>query len=196
MTWLTQEEIERMGFARVAADAKLSAKASYFNCSRIAIGSRSRVDDFSILSAGAGGVVIGANVHVAAFCFLAGKAAIRLEDFSGLSSRVSVYSSTDDYSGAVLTNPTVPEEFTGVRSAPVLIGRHVIVGSGSVLLPGTQMDEGAALGALSLADGRYEAFGIFAGIPARRLGDRQRGLLERELHYMERLQDGDEQPER
>ncbi|PNG58383.1 MULTISPECIES: acyltransferase [unclassified Variovorax] len=196
MTWLTQDEIERMGFASVAADAKLSAKASYFNCGRIAIGSRSRVDDFSILSAGDGGVVIGANVHVAAFCFLAGKAEIRLEDFSGLSSRVSVYSSTDDYSGAVLTNPTVPEEFTGVRSAPVLIGRHVIVGSGSVLLPGTQMGEGAALGALSLANGRYEAFGIFAGIPARRLGERQHDLLGKELHYMAHLRDGDEQPER
>lgn len=193
MTWLTKQEIEHMGFAFVAADATLSAKGSYFNCSRIAIGSRSRIDDFSILSAGVGGISIGANVHIAAFCFLAGKSEIRLDDFSGLSSRVSIYSSSDDYSGAVLTNPTVPKEFTGVQSAPVHVGRHVIVGSGSVVLPGTRFGDGAALGALSLASGDYEAFSVFAGVPARRIRDRQQGLIEKELQYRALLQDEDEQ---
>jgi dTDP-4-amino-4,6-dideoxy-D-glucose acyltransferase len=137
--------------------------------------------------------VIGANVHIAAFCFLAGKSEVRLDDFSGLSSRVSIYSSTDDYSGAVLTNPTVPQEFTGVQSARVHLGKHVIVGSGSVVLPGTHLGDGAALGALSLANGIYESFGIFAGVPARRVRDRQRGLVEKELQYMALLRDEDEQ---
>ncbi len=68
-----------------------------------------------------------------------------------------------------------------MQSAPVHLGRHVIVGSGSVVLPGTQFGDGAALGALSLAHGKYEAFGIFAGVPARRVGDRQRGLLRRNV---------------
>lgn len=185
-----------MGFASVASDATLSAKASYFNCSRIVVGPRSRIDDFAVLSAGDGGIMIGANVHIAAFCFLAGKLEIRLDDFSGLSSRVSVYSSSDDYSGAALTNPTVALEFTNVQSAPVHLGRHVIVGSGSVVLPGTQFGDGAALGALSLAHGKYEAFGIFAGVPARRVGDRQRGLLEKERHYTTFLQDENEQTKR
>ena len=189
MTWLTEQEIERMGFAFVASDAMLSAKASYFNCSQIAIGSRSRIDDFAILSAGDGGITIGSNVHIAAFCLLAGKSEIRLDDFSGLSSRVSIYSSSDDYSGAALTNPTVAKEFTGVRSATVHLGKHVVLGSGSVVLPGTHFGEGAALGALSLANGKYEAFGVFAGVPARLVRDRQRGLIEKERQYRVFLQD-------
>lgn len=193
MSWLTRQDIEQMGFAFVAPDATLSAKASYFNCSRIAIGSRSRIDDFAVLSAGTGGITIGANVHIAAFCFLAGTSEIRLDDFSGLSSRVSVYSSSDDYSGSALTNPTVAKEFTNVQSAPVHLGRHVIVGSGSVVLPGTQFGDGAALGALSLANGKYEAFGIFVGVPARRAGNRQRGLIEKECQYRAFLQDENEQ---
>lgn len=178
-----------MGFAFVAPDALLSAKASYFNCGQITVGSRSRVDDFAIISAGEKGIKIGSNVHVAAFCFLAGGAEIRLSDFSGLSSRVSIYSSSDDYSGAVLTNPTVAKEFIGVQSAPVHLGRHVILGSGSVVLPGTHFGDGAALGALSLANGKYEEFGVYAGVPARRIRDRQRGLIEKERHYREFLQD-------
>ena len=193
MTWLTRQEIERMGFAFVASDATLSAKASYFNCSRIAIGSRSRIDDFAILSAGDGGIAIGSNVHIAAFCFLAGKSEIRLDDFSGLSSRVSIYSSSDDYSGAALTNPTVAKEFTDVQSAPVHLCKHVILGSGSVVLPGTHFGDGAALGALSLANGKYEAFGVYAGVPARRVRDRQRGLIEKERQYRGLLQDKNEQ---
>lgn len=192
MTWLTSREIEQMGFAFVAPDASLSAKASYFNCGRISIGSRSRIDDFTVLSAGDGGITIGSNVHIAAFCFLAGKAEIRLDDFSGLSSRVSIYSSSDDYSGASLTNPTVAKEFTGVQSAPVHLGKHVILGSGSVVLPGTHLDDGAALGALSLANGKYETFGMYAGVPARRMRDRQRGLIEKERQYREFLQDKNE----
>lgn len=189
MTWLTRQQVEQMGFAFVAPDALLSAKASYFNCRQIEIGNRSRIDDFAILSAGEEGIKVGSNVHVAAFCFLAGAAEIRLSDFSGLSSRVSIYSSSDDYSGVTLTNPTVAKEFIGVRSAPVHLGRHVILGSGSVVLPGTYFGDGAALGALSLASGKYEEFCMYAGVPARRIRDRQRGLIEKERRYREFLQD-------
>lgn len=49
-----------------------------------------------------------------------------------------------------MTNPMVPVEFTNVTHADVNIGRHVIIGSGSVVLPGVTIGEGAAVGALSL----------------------------------------------
>ncbi len=43
LVWLTRQEIAHMGFASVASDATLSAKASYFNCSRI-VGSAAIAD--------------------------------------------------------------------------------------------------------------------------------------------------------
>ena len=105
-------------------------------------------------------------------------------DFSGLSSRVSIYSSSDDYSGATLTNPTVSSELTGVSHADVTLGKHVIVGSGSVVLPGVILEEGVAVGALSLVNKRCETFGIYAGNPATRIRERKRDLLELEQRFM------------
>ncbi len=93
------------------------------------------------MSAGDGGIEIGSYVHVAVFCSLIGKGRIRLGDFVNLSSRVSVYSSSDDYSGAAMTNPMVPSGFTNVLDDDVEIARHAIVGSGSVILPGVCLEE-------------------------------------------------------
>jgi len=166
-----QDQLDGFGFKRLGSNVWLSQQASIYGAANIEIG------DFSVLSAGAGGIAIGCNVHIAVHSTLMGAARIELHDFSGLSSRVSTYSSTDDYSGEVLTNPTVDAQFTGVRSEPVTLGRHVIVGTGSVILPGVTMHEGSAAGAMSLIRRDCDAFGIYAGIPARRIAARSRRLL-------------------
>jgi galactoside O-acetyltransferase len=183
VAWLSTQQIANMGFMSVGEGALLSDKASFHNCSRISVGRHSRIDDFVVISAGEGGVDIGANVHVAVYTALIGKGHIQLEDFCNLSSRVSIYSSNDDYSGQHMTNPTVPPAYTGVTHAPVRIGRHAIVGSGSIVLPGVYVGEGAAIGALSLVREDCDDFTIHAGAPARLIGQRQRTLLELEAKF-------------
>jgi dTDP-4-amino-4,6-dideoxy-D-glucose acyltransferase len=158
----------------------LSDKASYYNCKNIQIGNNVRIDDFCVLSAGEGGIVIGNYIHIAVYCSIIGSETVTLEDFSGLSARVSIYSSSDDYSGLAMTNPMVPQEYTNVRNAAVKIGRHVIIGAGSVVLPGIHLEEGVAIGALSLVKKDCRAFGVYIGVPAKRISDRQRNLLELE----------------
>jgi len=183
MSILQREEIEAMGFRAVGLDVRISRRASFHGAERIEIGDSTRIDDFCVLSAGEGGIRIGAHVHVAAFCLLAGKGTIVLDDYSNLSSRVSVYSSNDDYSGEWMTNPTIPAAFTGVTHAPVRVGRHVIIGSGSVILPGVTLHEGAAVGALSMVNKDCAPFTIYAGAPVRRLRERSRRLLQVEARF-------------
>jgi galactoside O-acetyltransferase len=180
----SEAELAGLGFARLGRGVKISSKASIYNAHRITIGDDVRIDDFCVLSAGAGGISIGSHVHVAVFCSLIGAGSITLGDFCNLSSRVSIYSSSDDYSGQRMTNPTVPAEFTGVAHADVSIGRHAIIGAGSVVLPGVVLGEGAAVGALSLVKEDCEAFGIYAGAPARHIGGRRRDLLELEAQLL------------
>jgi acetyltransferase-like isoleucine patch superfamily enzyme len=178
MSFYSENELGNLGFASVGRNARISRDARFYGNARISIGDHSRIDDFCVLSAGEGGIAIGRHVHIAVMCSLIGQGRIEMMDFSALSSRVSVYSSSDDYSGATMTNPTVPDEFRSVDSRAVRIGRHVIVGAGSVILPGTDLLEGAALGALSLASGTLGEFAIYSGTPARRIGLRRRDLLE------------------
>lgn len=187
MGQLCRDQIEQMGFAGVGDDVFLSDKASFYNCKNIRIASRVRIDDFCVLAAGDGGIDIGHFVHIGVGTSLIGRGCIRMDDFSGLSSRVSIYSSSDDYSGASLTNPMVPDEYKQVRHADVHLGRHVIVGAGSVILPGAVLEDGVAVGALSLIDKRCTTFGVYFGNPARRISDRKRDLLGLEAQLVERF---------
>ena len=184
MAMLSREEIDRMGFAHVGDNVQISDRASFYGAARIVLGDNVRVDDFCVLSAGVGGISIGKHVHVAVYSLLIGAGKITLSNFCNISSRVSIYSSNDDYSGAAMTNPTIPSEFTGVTHADVFLGKHVIVGSGSVILPGVTLEDGVAVGALSLVTKSCKAFGIYTGNPARRISERRRDLLELEKRFM------------
>lgn len=181
---LSRDLIEQMGFAAVGNNVQLSDRASFYNTSKISLGNNVRIDDFCVLSAGVGGINIGSHIHIAVFSLLIGAGKIVLSDFCNISSRVSIYSSNDDYSGSTMTNPTLPSQYTGVTHADVLLGKHVIVGCGSVILPGVTIEEGVAIGALSLVTKDCEAFGIYAGNPARRIKERSRDLLELEAAFL------------
>lgn len=180
MSFLSDTEISGLGFESTGRNVKISNKASIYGAEKILLGDNVRIDDFCVLSAGTGGIYIGSFIHIAAYSSLIGRERIQLMDFSGLSSRVSVYSSSDDYTGNWMTNPTVPEDFTRVKHKPVIIGRHAIIGVGSVILPGAILEVGVAVGALSLVRGRCHEFGLYSGIPAKRVSERKRNLLELE----------------
>jgi acetyltransferase-like isoleucine patch superfamily enzyme len=182
MPYLTQTALEAMGFASLGRNVKISDKASIYGAGEMRIGDNSRIDDFCVVS---GSVEMGRNVHVSPFCLLAGGTpGITLEDFTGLAYRVLVIAQSDDYSGATMTNPTVPGRYKAETRAPVRIGRHAIIGAGSIIVPGVVLAEGTAIGAGSLVLSSTEPWSIFAGTPARKLKDRRRDLLDLERDYL------------
>ena len=83
-----------------------------------------------------------------------------------------------------MTNPMVPTEFTHVTHADVILRKHVIVGAGSVILPGVTLDEGVSVGALSLVNRDCQAFGVYSGTPVRRIKERKRDLLAIEAEFL------------
>ena len=177
MAFLSRSQVEAIGFRAVGKDVKISDTARFYSAQMIEIADHVRIDDFCILSAGEGGIRIGRHVHIGCYASLIGKENITLEDYSGLSGRVSLYSSTEDYSGQCLTNPTVPDALRKPTHGPVRIGRHAIIGSGAVILPGVTIGEGAAAGALTLVARDLDPFTIYLGVPARKVGERKRDLL-------------------
>ncbi|HDR2453268.1 acyltransferase [Enterobacter ludwigii] len=188
MAILTREEIEQMGFASVGENVLISTKASFYGVSRIHIGNNVRIDDFCVISAGEGGVFIGNYIHIAVYSSLIGAGKISLMDFANISSRVSIYASNDDYSGNYMSNPMVPKDFTNVTHDSVVVGKHVIIGSGSIVLPGVTLNDGCAIGAHSLVKNSCETFSIYAGNPARKIRERSRKLLEFEAQLNEDIQ--------
>jgi len=152
---------------------------------RIHVGSNVRIDCFCLLSAGLEGIYLGDHVHVAAgFYLFGGGGVIRMESFSGISARVSIYTSNDDYTEGYLTGPTVPMKYRKVREGPVTLSRHAIVGAGSVLMPGVRLGLASSVGALSFVSRDVPDFAIVVGKPARLIGHRPQRILEREAELM------------
>lgn len=178
MAFLTEQQLSTIGFAELGSNVLISDKASIYGASRIKIGSNVRIDDFCVLSAGEGGIEIGSYIHIAVYSSLIGAGKITLADFANISSKVAIYSSNDDYSGGYMTNPMVPAEYTNVTHADVTLAKHVIIGSGSVVLPGVTLHEGAAVGSLSMITKDCEAFSVYIGAPAKKIKNRKRELLE------------------
>lgn len=187
MGFLSQTELQKLGFKSIGENVLVSDKASFYGCSYIEIGDNSRIDDFCVLSAGQEGIKIGRYVHIAVFCSIIGTKNINFDDYSCISSRVSVYSSSDDYSGKYMTNPTVPKQYTNVISNPVKIGKHVVIGSGSVILPGVHLSDGCAVGSLSLIVKDCLPSFLYAGIPAKKIKIRSKNIFKLENDLSKRL---------
>lgn len=185
MAFLTEQELSTMGFAQLGRNVLISDKASIYGASRIKIGSNVRIDDFCVLSAGKGGIDIGSYIHIAVYSSLIGAGKITLADFCNISSKVAIYSSNDDYSGEYMTNPMVPKKYTNVTHMDVTLAKHVIIGSGAVVLPGVILHEGVVVGALSMVTKDCEVFGVYVGTPAKKIKNRQKKLLSLERNLLD-----------
>lgn len=173
--YLTNQEMQLLGFAVLGDNVKISRKASIYGASHMQIASNVRIDDFCLLS---GKIQIGNHVHIAPYTSLCGgNSGITIGDFANLSRKIEVFAVSDDFSGETLTNPTIPDEFKNVLDAPVHIERHVLIGATSVILPGVTLGEGCVVGALSLVKENLQPWMIYAGAPAKRIKPRSKNLL-------------------
>jgi len=182
LAFLNEQQLAQMGFKHLGANVRISDKASIYNPDQIEIGDHSRIDDFCVIS---GKVIIGRNVHIAVFCNVAGgEKGVTFEDFSGLAYGCHVFTQSDDYSGRTLTNPTVPGKYKREIKKAIVIGRHSIVGTSSLIFPGVTLAEGTSVGALSMVTKSTEEWSVYFGNPAKRIKARRRDLLELEKEYL------------
>lgn len=181
----TQEDYRQIGFGSVGQNVQIDKSVIFIKPEKIHIGNNVRIDAFSIFSAG-GGITIGNNVHIASYVQLAGNgASITISDFVGVASRTSIFTATDDYREGYLTGPTIPNEYKKVKSGPVVLDKHVIIGCGSVVLPNVTLKIGASVGALTLISKDVQEYEIVAGRPPRLLGHRDRERMqELEARYL------------
>jgi acetyltransferase-like isoleucine patch superfamily enzyme len=176
--YFLSEELRCLGFARVGEGVAVARNCTIVGLQNIVLGDFVRIDGYGSIIANAGTVRIGSHVHICSGCVLGARGGIELGDYSSLSHGVRILSAIDDFSGARMTNSTLPAKVLGVQTAPVKVGRHVPIGTGSVLLPGVTIGEGAAIAAMSLVSKSLPEWTICGGNPARPLRPRSRQLLD------------------
>lgn len=134
------------------------------------------IDDFTYISTA---LKLEAYVHISSGAKIIGgrSCTVQFGSFSTLAPNVVLAAGSDDYEAGLAT-PLVDAKFKGnVEYGDILIGRHCIVGAGSVVMPSVKLNEGSALGALSLAKSDLEAWTLYAGIPARAIKARDKNKI-------------------
>jgi acetyltransferase-like isoleucine patch superfamily enzyme len=176
----TVKELQRM-LGSVGENVAVNRSVVFYSPKNIHVGSNSRIDCFSILSASSHGIVIGDHVHISAYVALFGASGkITVASYCALSSRVTAFTSSDDYVDGFMSNPTVPREFRKEQTGDVVFKKHSLIGCGSVIMPGVTVGLGGSVGALSFVNKDVAEFAVVAGIPCRIVGQRNRRLLELE----------------
>lgn len=174
-SFLSINEIELIGFKSFGKNIFISRFARFYSPETIQIGNNVRIDDFCILS---GEIKLGNFIHLASFNALYGKFGIELEDFTGLSPRCTVFSASDDFSGEFLIGPMVKKELTKVSGGKVHIKKYSQIGCNCVILPSLTIEEGVAVGAMSLVNKDLNAWAIYKGIPAKYYKKRKETILD------------------
>lgn len=182
----SEKELKQFKFRSIGRNVLIKKNVGMFFIENISIGSNVRIDDNVIIVASKkrSPVKIGNNVHIASNCYLAGSHGIEMMDFTGLAPGVLIFSGSDDYSGKKLTNPTVGKPYTGGKSGKVILCKHVIIGANSVVLPNVKIKEGSSVGALSLVNKDLNSWGIYFGIPVKKIKSRYKNILKLEKKFL------------
>jgi len=180
----SDDELKSFKFKGLGKNVKIKKNASIYFAENITIKDNVRIDDYTVIVASNNNTTIGNYVHIASNCYIAASEGLEMNDFSGLAPGVKIFTGSDDYSGNKLTNPTVDRKYIGGSTGEVVLGRHVIIGSNSVILPGVRIGEGSSVGALSLVTKSLKSWGIYFGTPVKKLKARSKNLLELEKEFL------------
>ena len=152
----------------------------------VEIGNNVIIDDFTYISTA---LKIHNNVHISSGCKIIGgkKAYVEMKSFSTLAPNVVLSAGSDDYNSGIAT-PMIPLDYkANAVIGKILLNKHCIVGTGTVVLPNITFKEGACVGALSLVNKNLKEYTLYVGIPVRELSERNKSEI---MDLEKRFNDG------
>ncbi len=106
------------------------------------------------------GTIVGDN------CILDGRGELLIGENVNFSSFVSLYTAQHQVNSS---------EFEG-EFAKISVGNRAWISANTIVLPGVTIGEGSVLAAGAVATKDLEPFGIYGGVPAKKIGERNRDL--------------------
>lgn len=150
------------------------------------LGVESQIDDFCFINIGKR-CVIGRNVHIASFSSIIGGGECIIGDFAGLSAGCRIITGTDNFSGPYLTNPTVPNCYKNTKLLKTVIGKHAVLGTNCILMPGVEVGEGATVSAGAVIRKNLKPWTVYGVIKGqlRPISERDKDLIiQKEKEYL------------
>ncbi len=149
--YLNNNKLVKLGFSKTGNNNKISNKIRCYSLNG-SIGNNVRIDDDVVLK---GKIDIKSNVHIARGCTLSGGSkGIHLDDFATLSNFCQLFTKSDEFFLPYLSGGTLcsrfQKKFSKIHEKKILIGKGVIIGSFSLILPGANLKNFSSAGAYSI----------------------------------------------
>ena len=171
--FFTRKELESMEFKNLGENVMIDRLTPIYKPEQISIGSNVRIGSFC------------SYVHIASYCFLnAGNLGITIGNFVNIGSYSRLHCNSDDYSGESMVTSCVPERFKNTQKGKIEIQKHSLIGSGVLIMPSVTLAQGSSIGAMSMVKDSTKPFGIYVGIPAKRIKERSKKLLKLEKEFL------------
>jgi acetyltransferase-like isoleucine patch superfamily enzyme len=150
------------------------------------IGSHNAIDNGVTISTE---LIMGDYIHIAPYVVVIGgkKSKLILNDFSFVASGTKIVCGSEDYTGAGLVGPTIPEEYRELTYSTVTFEKYAGCGVNCSIMPGVTLAEGSILGANSLLTKDTEPWTIYVGSPAKPVKIRNK---EKIINYSDKLKNG------
>ncbi len=176
--YLNKKQLKKIGFKKIGENCKISNLIRGYNLD-CTLGDNVRIDDDVVLK---GKINIKSNVHIARGCTLSGgEKGIFLDNFSTLSNFCQLFTKSDDYflpgvSGGTL-NENKRKKFCKIHNKKIKIGKSVIVGTFSVILPGADMGDFSSAGAFTLITKKIKTGYFFSNLETKNIKLKKRNLI-------------------
>lgn len=132
-------------------------------------GENCRIDGFVTII---GDVTLGSNCHVSTGTCIFGTFGFEMGDGCALSPGVKVFTATDDMESGYLSSFVGGLEHRAYRKGSVRLGKYVVVGANSVVMPNVTIGDEVQIGSLSFVNRSLAGQAIYVGSPARFLRTR------------------------
>lgn len=144
-----------------------------YGIKNISIGDYVWIDTGCRIEAMLGEVKIGKRVHIAPYAIVSAREPVIIKDYAAVGAGAKIYANSErPYGGKRMSGPMIPEEYKAFHSKKIVLEKDCCVGTGSVLLPGAYIGEGAVVGANTVVTKKIDPYTIVAGASARILGKR------------------------
>jgi len=120
-----------------------------------------------ILDAQSGSIDIGRNVSINDYSILLGHGGITIGDDVRIAGQVMIASFDHDFEDA---GTLIRQQ--GIIKKPIVIEDDVWIGAGAKILGGAHIARGCVIGANAVVKGRTQPYGVYVGVPAKRIKQR------------------------
>lgn len=114
-------------------------------------------------------IKIGEDTIIGDHCFLDGRAKLIIGSHTDIASQVLIYNSKHDINDSKFE----------AKNLSVEIGDYVFIGPRAIIMPGVKIGKGAIVAAGAIVTKDVPSYKIYAGIPAKEIGERKL----KDLHY-------------